>query len=497
MKICFHSLWVVLSLLFIGCSVSPEDKANVLDANTTLTRPNIVFILADDLGWHQLGCYGSEYYETPVLDQMAREGLRFTDAYAAQAVCSPTRASIMTGKYPARLHLTNFLNGGDVPKSQPLPWTGGEIKFPKPQEEIIGEIVIPATANRLKLEEITIAEQLKMAGYVTGHFGKWHLNYNKIYQPGRPGDPGSQGFDEVLTTHKVGAGPVSTFENDPLHVRQITEHALSFIEAHQDEPFFAYVTHNSIHRPEEADTEVIDRFSKKQGAKAGASEEDRYDHNNPKQAAMLLELDTSIGKIFDKLKELDLDKNTLVIFVSDNGHLGVKDGFPLRGSKADLYEGGIRVPMIVRWPGRVEEGSVSAEPVITTDFFPTLNEIVQAGKLPENVDGLSLVPILKNSDARLGREALYFHFPHDHSSGLGPMSVVREGLYKLVEFSERLVSGKPGAYELYDLETDLAEKNDLAASHPEVVQRLTKKLQQWRVDIGAQEVRRNENPKRK
>ena len=488
MKTC--SILALILLTTLACAPrAKEEQTQRSPADSG--KPNIVLILADDLGWHQLGCYGSDYYETPVLDQLAAHGMRFTDAYAAQGVCSPSRASIMTGKSPARLHLTLNLPSGDVPDGSGPAWGHRKIEFPDPVEVEKGNIIIPAYANRLRLEEVTLAEQLKSAGYTTGHFGKWHLNFSKAYQPGRPGDPGSQGFDEVLTTHKFGLGPPSSVKKDPLHVQQITQRALAFIEANRNRPFFAYVTHNSIHRPEVADDELIQYFANKPGAKPGSTEEDRYDHNNPKQAAMLAELDASVGRILDKLEELKLLENTLVIFLSDNGQLGPKDSFPLRGSKADLYEGGIRVPMIIQWQGKVAANSLCSEPVITHDLFPTFNALARAGDLPENLDGMSLLPLLEDPRRQLDRNALYFHFPHDHDQGSGPMSVVRERQFKLIEFSRRVVHDQPGAYELYDLSKDLAERKDLASKNPELVNRLKAKLYRWRDEVGAQAIRKN------
>jgi arylsulfatase A-like enzyme len=208
-----------------------------IEAGASREKPNIVLILADDLGWHQLGCYGSDFYETPVLDRLASQGMRFTDAYAAAPVCSPTRASIMTGKYPARLHLTDFIKGGS-----PLD----------------RKLLVPEWTPYLPLEEVTVAEALKSAGYVCGHFGKWHLNRNKSYSPGRMQDPGSQGFDTVLTTHKPKAGPESPYENDWHHVRRITAQAIDFIEKNKDRPFFCYIPHNTIHRPEIERQELIE-----------------------------------------------------------------------------------------------------------------------------------------------------------------------------------------------------------------------------------------------
>ncbi|WP_077540979.1 sulfatase [Sedimentisphaera cyanobacteriorum] len=427
-------------------------------------KPNIVLFLADDLGWHQIGCYGSKFYETPNIDKLAAESMKFTDAYAAAPVCSPTRASIMTGKYPARLHLTQYIKAGS------------------PSDE---KLTVPDWTAYLPLEELTAAELLKDAGYTTGHFGKWHLNKDKDYELGRPGDPGSQGFDDVLTTHKPGAGPESPYENDAHHVRQITERAVSFIEANKDKPFFCYISHNSIHDPEIERDELIEKYRNK----PGADNDVQQGHNNPVQAAMLETLDKSLADVLRKLEELDLQKDTLFVFFSDNGHLGPKDCSPLRGSKADIYEGGIREPLIVRLPGVIEPGSVCREPVISTDFFPTFAEIAGSDVSSPNVDGESIMPLLRQS-GKLKRDAIFWHYPHYHHDGVGPSGAVRKGDYKLIEWFEKSIEGRhaEGAFELYNLREDLSEQNNLAEKMPEKVNELYKDLKQWRKDVGAQEM---------
>lgn len=454
--------YLITSLIFIiGLGILPS--CGPRQSETEGNPPNIIFILADDLGWHQLGSYGSDYYQTPVLDQMAAEGMRFTNAYAAAPVCSPTRGSIMTGKYPARTHLTVNIPTGRNPDRPTL---------------------TPDFAQWLPMDEITIAEVLKSAGYATGHFGKWHLNKDKDYAPGRPRDPGSQGFDVVLTTHKYEAGPPSPYEDDWQHVRHITEHALEFIEANSDGPFFAYVSHNSIHRPEVEKESLVAKYK----AKPGADNDVEYAHNNPTQGAMLEVLDASVGRILEKVDDLGIAENTIVIFFSDNGQLGPKDSKPLRGSKADLYEGGIRSPMIVKWPGRVPAGTTHDEPVISNDFLPTFSALAGVEDLPADIDGLDLSHLIQDPSANLERDTLYFHFPHYHSQGLGPQGAIREGNYKLIEYYENSLLGQDGAFELFDLEADLAERQNLAKEQPERVKAMSDKLREWRKSVGAQEM---------
>ena len=445
----------ILSLQFVisGCQINNNDKKQT---------PNIVFIVADDLGIHQLGCYGSKFYETPNIDRLAKNGMKFTNAYAAATVCSPTRASMLTGKYPARLHLTDYIPG----KTK----RGEKLK-------------VPEWTKYLSEKEVTIAEVLKSAGYVTGHFGKWHLNIDKKYQLGRKGDPGSQGFDDVLTTHIPGAGPDSKFKDDKHHVKEITQRALEFIERNQKNRFFCYILHNSIHAPEVEDSLLIEKYEIKPGAKKGG-------HYNPVQAAMLETLDKSVAEILAKLKELNLEENTIVIFFSDNGQLGEKNGKPFRGSKGDLYEGGIRMPLVISWPGSIKPGTLCEELVISNDFFPTFSDLANVNNKLQT-DGLSLLPLMKNSKAKLNRNTLYWHYPHYHGSGLGPQGAIREGNYKLIEWFEKSIDNQKGAFELYDLVNDPGEQHNLADSLPQISSRLLNKLKTWRSNIGAQEMVKN------
>lgn len=446
----FHRT-VLFGLGFVLFSLSSFARQNE-------RKPNIIFILADDLGQHQIGAYGSTFYETPNIDRLVRNGMKFTNAYAASPVCSPTRASIMTGKYPARLHLTDYIPGRSSKNSK---------------------LITPDWKKELPLGEITIAEVLKDAGYATGHFGKWHLNKDKKYKLGRPGDPGSQGFDDVLTTHKPGAGPKSKFEEDWHHVREITERSVGFIKKNKDQPFFCYVTHNSIHDPEIEKKSLIEKYAKKPELK-------KLKTNNPKQAAMLETLDKSIGTILDTLEELELENNTLVVFSSDNGQKGSKEGKPFRGSKGDLYEAGIRMPLIIRWPGVVKPESESAQLVISNDFFPTFTNLAGGVSKAKDIDGLSLLPVLRNSEAKLTRESLCWHYPHYHGLGIAPSGAIRKGRYKLIEWFEKSAYGEDGAYELYDLMSDPAESRDLSVSMKDKTAKLKTELEAWRKQVGAQ-----------
>jgi arylsulfatase A-like enzyme len=426
-------------------------------------KPNFLFILADDLGWPQLGCYGSRFYETPNLDALAGEGMKFTDAYSAGPVCSPTRASIMTGKYPARLHITDFIPGSDFPYE----------KLNQPEWQ-----------KYLPLEEVTIAEVLKGAGYVTASFGKWHLSIAKKPPESAQYDPDKQGFDETVITEKPASKQDP--EKDPHNVELITQKALDFLDRNSNKPFFLYVAHNVIHDPLIGKKVLVEKYKAKSGSD--------LPENNPTIAAMLEELDTSVGRLLKKLDELQIADKTVVIFVSDNGGLE-KDAnqTPLRSGKANLYEGGIRVPLIVRWPGVVKPGSICSEPVISVDFFTTFVDVLGLeSKMPKQIDGVSIVPLLKGT-GKLARRAIYWHYPHYHSAGIGPCGAVRSGDYKLIEWFDDTICGTDNRYELYNLKEDIGEKNDLSKKMPRKVDDLKKLLANWRNKVEAQMLTPNSN----
>jgi uncharacterized sulfatase len=429
-------------------------------------KPNFLFILADDLGWNQLGCYGSKFYETPNIDQLAGEGIRFTDAYAACPVCSPTRASIMTGRYPARLHITDYIPGDTFPYEK---------------------LRMPEWQKYLPLDEVTIAEVFKGAGYVTAGFGKWHLSAAKKPPESELYDPDKQGFDETLITEKPDSKQDP--EKDAHNVELITEKSLGFLERNKDKPFFLYVAHNTIHAPLMGKKNLIEKYKAKSGSD--------LPENNPVVGAMLEELDGSVGKLLKKLNELKIANKTIVIFFSDNGGLErVSKQTPLRSGKANLYEGGIRVPLIVRWPGVVKAGNICSEPVISVDFFPTFVEILGVQFKQSNpIDGVSLLPLLTQRDA-FSRQAIYWHYPHYHSAGISPCGAVRSGDYKLIEWFDETICGPANKFELYNLKEDVGEQNNLAKSvldGPEKVEELRKMLATWRDKVGAQMLTPNPN----
>ncbi len=429
-------------------------------------KPNVLFILADDLARHQVGAYGeTNFYETPNIDRLAENGMIFMNAYAAAPVSSPTRASIMTGKYPARINLT--------------------INIPNRYRR--GRLNTPPFSIMLSESEITMADILRENGYATGHFGKWHLNVNRDYYPNRPGDPESQGFDVVLHTLKP-ENTDNTTGSDWHNTDLITEHSISFIEKNKDQPFFCYVSYNAIHRPELERDELVNKYR----AKPDADNDELYGYNNPVQAAMLETMDNAVGRIVDHIEKLGLSENTIIVFYSENGQLltdKASQGF--RGSKADLYEGGIRMPLIISWNNNIKPGSVNNDLVISNDFYPTFCETAGIDDLPKNIDGVSLVPLFEDPGSKLEREAIFWHFPHYHHLGICPQGAVRKGRYKLIENFEESLYNEPGGWELFDLENDPRETTNLVDSLPDVTEQLRSTLQIWRRNVGAQMMTKN------
>ena len=440
-------------------------------------KPNFVFFLVDDLGWRDVGCYGTKFYETPNVDRLAREGMRFTDAYAACPVCSPTRASIMTGKYPARLHLTDFLVGQRWPADSPIVNISDWQKF-------------------LPLEEATIAEALKESGYATFFAGKWHLGPEGFW-------PENQGFD----VNKGGidrGGPYggkkyfSPYGNPRLEDGPPGEHlplrlgreTADFIEAHKDGPFLAYLAFYSVHTPLMTTKELGAKYGAKQKnapATAWGQEGERkvrLVQNHAVYAGMVEAMDTAVGIVLDRLDRLGLAENTAVFFMSDNGGLSTSEGHPtanvpLRAGKGWLYEGGVREPMIVRAPGVTRPGSACTEPVISTDFYPTMLELAGLPLRPnQHVDGTSFVPLLEGK--KMTRGPIYWHYPHYGNQGGAPGGAVRDGDFKLIEWYE------DGRLELYNLRDDLGEQNNLATAMPQKARELQKMLAEWRQSVGAQ-----------
>ena len=432
--------------------------------------PNIVLFLIDDLGWKDIGCYGSDYYQTPNIDKLAEQGVRFTDAYAACAVCSPTRAAIMTGKYPARLMLTEWLPSGR--------WN------PK------AKLRSGRFLRGLPLEETTLAEALGKAGYATCIAGKWHLGSEPFSTPAHHGfevniganehgNPGNYFFPYKgqwsIPTTKLKArwqvlpgGKPGEYLTD-----RLTDEAISFVRQHQDKPFFLYFSHYAVHTPFQAKKKMIKKYD--------AVPKQRR-QGKPVYAAMVESVDESVGKIMATLEELELDGDTLVIFTSDNGGFaGATNHAPLRGNKGSYYEGGIRVPLIIRWPEVTKAGQVNKAPVTSSDLYPTC---LTAAGLPlhpaQHRDGLDLKPLLEGAKS-LDRDALFWHYPHynGHPSA-GPSSVMRKGDWKLIETFD------PKGVELYHLGRDLSETTNLAQKEPSKLAEMQKELEAWRKEVDAE-----------
>jgi arylsulfatase A-like enzyme len=418
--------------------------------------PNVVFVLADDLGWADLGCYGNSYHQTPNLDRLAAQGMRFTDAYAASCVCSPTRSSILSGKYPARNDLTLWLNGSSPPHAK---------------------LLDAPHAKALALEEVTLAEALKPFGYVTASVGKWHLGPEPYY-------PERQGFDiNVAGTHN-GSPAGGYFLPNQMNLPgakegqyltdRLTDEALKFIEENQGRPFFLYLPYHTVHTPIQGKKELVELYT--QRMKPGQK------NTNPAYAAMVHSLDENVGRILGKLDELDLARRTAVFFFSDNGgYHRVTSNAPLRAGKGYCYEGGHREPLLVRLPGVVPPASVCRVPVASVDFYPTILELVGARGDPRHnaaVDGVSIVPLLTGSGA-VEREAIYWHYPHYSPQGGTPSGAVRVGSWKLIEFFE------DEGLELYNIDEDLGEENDLAEEMPQKARELHQMLVSWREQVDA------------
>jgi arylsulfatase A-like enzyme len=448
-------------------------------------KPNSVFFLVDDLGWKDLGCFGSPFYETPNADRLASQGMRFTSAYAACPVCSPTRASIMTGKYPARLQTTDYF-GAPQPQTVQKHWTRDKPLLPAPYRD------------RLPLEEVTIAEALKEAGYATFFAGKWHLGPEGFW-------PEDQGFD-INKGGTAQGGPYggkryfSPYANPRLPDGPEGEHlpdrlaseTCKFIETHKEGPFLAYLAFYSVHVPLMARKDLEAKYQEKaKGVKHNGPDwgkegdrQVRLVQDHAVYAGMVEAMDQAVGKVLDALDRLDLARDTVVFFMSDNGGLSTSEGhptcnLPLRAGKGWLYEGGIREPMIVRWPGVVQAGSVCDEPVISTDFYPTMLEMAGLPLKPQqHLDGRSMVSLLKQQ-AKPEPRAFYWHYPHYGNQGGSPGGALRLGDYKLIEFYE------DSRVELYNLRADLGEHHDLSAEMPEKAAELRQMLHEWRKEVGA------------
>lgn len=430
---------------------------------------NVVIFMVDDLGWTDLSGYGSDYHQTPEVDRLAADGLKFNRAYAATNCCSPTRGALLTGLYPARTHLTDWIPG----------WRAQYGKF---------KLLDPAWTPRLELKYTTLPEALREAGYATYHLGKWHLGDEAHY-------PEHQGFDRNIGGNSYGAprsyhfpyGGVAMDWDSVLPAEQregryltdrLADEAVELINRTTDQPFFMYFSFYAVHTPvkNQGKPELVKKY---QALPRGAHQ------RNPNYAAMMESMDDAVGRVRSELERTGMADRTIIIFTSDNGAVArdISSNLPLRGQKGQHWEGGERVPTIIHWPGVTTPGSTTDEPIITMDFYPTLLEgigIVPATKFGEGTDGMSLLPVLRNPRTRLDRDALYWHYPHYNVLIGFPYGTVRTRDYKLIEYYE------DNRVELYHLADDLGEQHDLAAHHPALVKRLRTQLHEFRDRTGAQ-----------
>jgi arylsulfatase A len=446
-------------------------------------RPNVVLILVDDMGWADLACQGSRYFETPAIDRLAAQGIRFTNGYAACAVCSPTRAAIQTGRYPARLGITDWIrarfqrDGGATPDANPVDFVGGPAR----------RLLCPPNPFWLEHEEVTIAEALKPAGYVSAHIGKWHLGDDAWY-------PKSQGYDVNIGGCDYGQPPsyFDPFANKALKgipflpprkegeylTDREADEAARFIREHKDRPFFINLCHYAVHTPLMGKPGLVEKYKAKPPTQ----------QKNAVYAAMVQGVDESAARVMAALEEAGVADRTLVIFTSDNGGLlGSTSNVPLRSGKGYPYEGGIRVPLIVRWPGVIPAGTTSDASAISVDFLPTILEAagtpLPAGRA---IDGVSLLAHLKSGGkVPLDREALFWHFPHYRGNDNTPYSIVRAGDWKLIRRHEG------PAFELFNLKEDPSETKDLAEAQPDRVKALDALLMAHLKDVGAKLPRPN------
>ncbi len=480
--------------LKIGTATIASLAALAISCECEAQKPNVIFILLDDYGYTDLGCYGSKYYLTPNIDKLAKHGVRFTDAYAACPVSSPTRASIMTGKYPVKLGITDWIPGRQATNSGSS--TDKLIALPFKQQ--------------LDLKETTIAEVLKKNGYKTMISGKWHLGETAEYWPENQGfdinkggfskgspvkDNVSNGYFSPYGNPRLEDGPVGEYLTD-----RLTDEAINFIKDNKGNPFFVYLSYYAVHNPMQGKEKLVEYFTHRADSMGRSKQEaftrdkkwitpsmsnnfkERIIQSNPVYAAMIYSVDENIGKLLNKLKDLNLDKNTIIIFTSDNGGLSTSEGSPtcnspLRAGKGWLYEGGIRVPLIIKVTGKGKPGSVIKTPVSSIDFFSTMIEMTGSESNVNDLDGISILSLLDNDI--LKERPLFWHYPHYSNQGVEPGSAVRLGKFKLID------NFQTEKQELYDLENDISENNDISASNTQKTKELYNMLKAWRTKTGA------------
>jgi arylsulfatase A len=452
------SLFIILFLSGSGVSIVSAQKL-------PSGKPNIIIFFIDDMGSQDLGCYGNDFYKTPTIDRLAAKSTRFTNAYSACTVCSPTRAALMTGKYPAKLHLTDWISGHVKP---------------------FAKLSVPDWTMHVPLEEKTVAESLKEAGYATWHVGKWHLGHDEKYWAENQGfnvniagnfkgapikDKQYNGYFSPYGLPRLTDGPKDEYLTD-----RLTDEALALIDKQSaSQPFFLNLAHYGVHTPLQGKAEKVEKYTKLLKAP--------HPQKNPVYAAMIESVDESLDRIIKKLEDKNLMDNTLIIFAADNGTLAsVSTSKPFREGKGWAYEGGIRTPLIVYWKGVSEGGRIIDEPVITMDIYSTILDAAGV-KQGGNIDGKSLLPVVKNN-MHYDRP-LFWHYPHYHNDN--PHGAVRIGDWKLIQYFE------DNHFELYNLKDDIGEMNNLAAQHTAKVKELRKIMEDWRVQVGAQMPSANPN----
>jgi len=464
-----YAFWFLLSYLILVLASCSKTKPS---------KPNVIFILVDDLGWTDLSSYGSTFYQTPNIDSLAYNGAQLKNAYAACHVCSPTRASILTGKYPATLHLTDYIPGKTNPDSKYSP---------------------PVWKKCLDTNEITIANIFKANNYKTAHVGKWHLGKDPIYWPEHQGfdlNIGGWSAGQPLKNKKKGYnGYFSPFGNPRIQHRKngeylttrLTDEAITFIRQNQDTPFFLNLWYYSVHTPLQAEQDKFQKYEK--------IKDDSNNHNNPVYAAMLEQLDVQIGKLMKTLRDLNLEENTLIVFTSDNGGLvgnhkrfkeNITSNYPLRSGKGDMYEGGVRVPGIIYFPKKIKSKKI-ATPIISIDYLPTLIDFLDLKiTAASTFEGRSFSALLQG-DADLKSRPLYWHYPHYHTEGAVPYSAILYNDFKLIHNLEN------DSLELYNLKKDIGEQENLAHSNTAMTKKLFNMLNDWKQGVKAQNPLINSN----
>ena len=451
MRITTQWFYAAIILAFAGSQLSAAD------------RPNIILIFIDDMGWQDVGCYGNDFIDTPHIDQLAAEGMRFTDFYAAGAVCSPTRCALQSGQNQARIGITAHIPGH---------W--------RPFERVI----TPRPTMALPLDTITVAEALKTSGYTTGYVGKWHLGNGPQFQPDRQG----YDFSAVINgphlpgKYRVQSPGIPKPKPGQYRTDYEADLCIDFVKKNKDKPFFLMLSPFAVHIPLGAMSEKVDKYTAK-------SERTKRELPHPVYAAMVEHCDDMVGRIVSAVAEAGITDNTMIVFTSDNGGLyrrydyrpeaddNVSSQAPLKGEKGSLHEGGVRVPLIVKYPPMVKPGTVCSEPTISYDFYPTFVDLAH-GKLPtgQTIDGRSLIPLLTDANARLARNTLHWHYPHYHHDR--PASSIRERDWKLIEYLDGT-----GDVEVYNLAEDIGETNNLVKENPGRAADLKKKLNQWRQQV--------------